>query len=79
MKALVSGKVFDADFYQQWLTSVQAEDPDAPTGRSIGTASHINASAGTQPCITTAVNFLASIRSCAMTRIMMSRLSFGRI
>ncbi len=36
MKALVSGKVFDADFHQQWLTSVQAEDPDAPDGQKYG-------------------------------------------
>ena len=30
MKALVSGKVFNADYHQQWLTSLQAEDPAAP-------------------------------------------------
>jgi D-alanyl-D-alanine carboxypeptidase len=30
MKALVSGKVFNADFHQQWLDSLQAEDPDGP-------------------------------------------------
>ena len=36
MKALVSGKVFNADFHQQWLTSVQAEDPDAPDGQKYG-------------------------------------------
>ena len=30
MTALVSGKVFNADFHEQWLTSLQAEDPDAP-------------------------------------------------
>jgi D-alanyl-D-alanine carboxypeptidase len=36
MKALVSGKVFDADYQQQWLTSLQAEDPDAPDGQKYG-------------------------------------------
>lgn len=36
MKALVSGKLFDADFHQQWLTSLQAEDPDAPDGQKYG-------------------------------------------
>jgi D-alanyl-D-alanine carboxypeptidase len=36
MKALVSGKVFNADFKHQWLTSVQAEDPDAPDGQKYG-------------------------------------------
>jgi D-alanyl-D-alanine carboxypeptidase len=36
MKALVSGKVFDADYQQQWLTSLQAEDPAAPDGQKYG-------------------------------------------
>ncbi|MEN3318053.1 MAG: D-alanyl-D-alanine carboxypeptidase [Mycobacterium sp.] len=36
MKALVSGKVFNADFHQQWLTSLQAEDPAAPDGQKYG-------------------------------------------
>ena len=36
MKALVSGKVFNADFHQQWLTSVQPEDPQAPDGQKYG-------------------------------------------
>lgn len=36
MKALVEGKVFDADFHQQWLASLQAEDPDAPDGQKYG-------------------------------------------
>jgi D-alanyl-D-alanine carboxypeptidase len=36
MKALVSGKVFNADFQQQWLTSLQAEDPAAPDGQKYG-------------------------------------------
>jgi D-alanyl-D-alanine carboxypeptidase len=36
MKALVLGKVFNADHHQQWLTSVQAEDPDAPDGQKYG-------------------------------------------
>ena len=33
MKALVSGKVFDAGFHRQWLASLQAEDPDNPDGQ----------------------------------------------
>jgi D-alanyl-D-alanine carboxypeptidase len=36
MKALVSGKAFNADYHQQWLTSLQAEDPDAPDGQKYG-------------------------------------------
>jgi D-alanyl-D-alanine carboxypeptidase len=36
MKALVTGKVFNADFHQQWLTSLQAEDPQAPDGQKYG-------------------------------------------
>ena len=36
MKALVSGKVFNADYQQQWLTSLQAEDPAAPDGQKYG-------------------------------------------
>jgi D-alanyl-D-alanine carboxypeptidase len=36
MEALVSGKVFNADYHQQWLTSLQAEDPDAPEGQKYG-------------------------------------------
>ncbi|WP_319450597.1 MULTISPECIES: serine hydrolase domain-containing protein [unclassified Mycobacterium] len=36
MKALVSGKVFGADYQQQWLTSLQAEDPAAPDGQKYG-------------------------------------------
>ena len=36
MKTLVSGKVFNADYHQQWLASPQAEDPDAPDGQKYG-------------------------------------------
>jgi D-alanyl-D-alanine carboxypeptidase len=36
MKALVSGKLFNADYHQQWLTSLQAEDPDASHGQKYG-------------------------------------------
>jgi D-alanyl-D-alanine carboxypeptidase len=36
MKALVSGKVLDADYHQQWLASLQAEDPDQPDGQKYG-------------------------------------------
>lgn len=34
--ALVSGKVFNADYHQQWLTSLRAEDPDSPDGQKYG-------------------------------------------
>ena len=34
--ALVSGTVFNADYHQQWLTSLQAEDPEAPDGQKYG-------------------------------------------
>jgi CubicO group peptidase (beta-lactamase class C family) len=36
IKALVTGKVFNASYHQQWLTSLQAEDPDAPDGQKYG-------------------------------------------
>ncbi len=36
IRALVSGQVFNADYHQQWLTSVQAEDPEAPDGQKYG-------------------------------------------
>jgi D-alanyl-D-alanine carboxypeptidase len=36
MKTLVSGNVFNADLQQQWMTSLQAEDPDAPDGQNYG-------------------------------------------
>jgi D-alanyl-D-alanine carboxypeptidase len=36
MRALVSGKVFNAAFHKQWLDSVQAEDPDNPDGQKYG-------------------------------------------
>ena len=32
----MSGKVFDADYQQQWLDSLQAEDPDKPDGQKYG-------------------------------------------
>jgi D-alanyl-D-alanine carboxypeptidase len=36
MRALVSGKLFDADYQKQWLDSRQAEDPDQPDGQQYG-------------------------------------------
>jgi D-alanyl-D-alanine carboxypeptidase len=36
MEALVTGKVFNADYHQQWMTSLQAEDPAAPDGQKYG-------------------------------------------
>lgn len=36
MRALVTGKIFDADYHQQWLASLQAENPDAPDGQKYG-------------------------------------------
>ena len=36
IRALVSGKVFNADYQQQWLESVQAEDPENPDGQKYG-------------------------------------------
>ncbi|MET0900763.1 MAG: serine hydrolase domain-containing protein [Mycobacterium sp.] len=36
MRALVSGQVLDADAQQQWLGSLQAEDPSAPDGQKYG-------------------------------------------
>lgn len=36
IRALVSGKVFDADFHRQWLDSPQVEDPDNPEGQKYG-------------------------------------------
>jgi D-alanyl-D-alanine carboxypeptidase len=36
IRALVSGEVFNADYKQEWLDSVQAEDPDNPDGQKYG-------------------------------------------
>lgn len=36
MKALVTGQVLNPDFHQQWLTSLQAEDPQTPDGQQYG-------------------------------------------
>jgi D-alanyl-D-alanine carboxypeptidase len=36
INALVSGKVFDADFQKQWLNSLQVEDPAQPDGQKYG-------------------------------------------
>ncbi len=36
MRALVSGKVFNADYQQQWLHSLQPEDPDQADGQQYG-------------------------------------------
>ena len=36
IRALVSGKVFNADYQRQWLESPQAEDPDNPDGQKYG-------------------------------------------
>ncbi len=36
IKALVSGKVFNADYQKQWLDSLQVEDPGAPGGQEYG-------------------------------------------
>jgi D-alanyl-D-alanine carboxypeptidase len=36
MKALVTGKVLNADYHQQWLASLQPKDPDAPDGQKYG-------------------------------------------
>ena len=36
MRALVSGKVFNADYQRQWLSSLRAEDPSAPDGQKYG-------------------------------------------
>ncbi|PRC50035.1 D-alanyl-D-alanine carboxypeptidase, partial [Mycobacterium sp. ITM-2017-0098] len=36
IRALVTGKVFDPDFHQQWLASLRAEDPQVPDGQQYG-------------------------------------------
>jgi D-alanyl-D-alanine carboxypeptidase len=36
IRALVSGKVFKADFHKQWLNSLQVEDPNNPEGQKYG-------------------------------------------
>jgi D-alanyl-D-alanine carboxypeptidase len=36
IQALVGGKVFNADYQQQWLDSLQAEDPSKPHGQHYG-------------------------------------------
>ena len=36
MRALVGGKVFDADYQRQWLESLEPEDPSKPNGQKYG-------------------------------------------
>ncbi|MGA5465657.1 serine hydrolase domain-containing protein [Mycobacterium sp. NPDC050041] len=36
MRALVSGRILDADHHRRWQDSLQAEDPDAPDGQKYG-------------------------------------------
>jgi CubicO group peptidase (beta-lactamase class C family) len=36
MQALVGGRVFDADYQQRWLESLQPEDPSMPHGQQYG-------------------------------------------
>jgi D-alanyl-D-alanine carboxypeptidase len=36
IRALVSGKVFNADYQRQWLDSLQPEEPDQPDFRKYG-------------------------------------------
>ena len=36
MRALVGGKVLDADYQRQWLDSLEPEDPDKPLGQKYG-------------------------------------------
>jgi D-alanyl-D-alanine carboxypeptidase len=36
MRALVGGKIFDADYHRQWLNSPEAEDPNNPDGQRYG-------------------------------------------
>ena len=36
IRALVSGRVFNADYHQKWLSSLQAEDPEAHEGQQYG-------------------------------------------
>jgi len=36
MQALVGGKVFNADYQQRWLDSLQPEDPSKPQGQQYG-------------------------------------------
>ena len=36
MRALVGGRVFDANYYRQWLESLEAEDPGKPDGQKYG-------------------------------------------
>ena len=36
MRALVGGKLFDADYQRQWLDSLEPQDPSKPLGRKYG-------------------------------------------
>jgi hypothetical protein len=36
MRALVRGKIFDADHQRQWLDSLEPEDPSNPSGQKYG-------------------------------------------
>ncbi len=71
IKALVSGKVFNADYHQQWLTSLQAEDPDSPDGQKYGYGISYQHFSPTAPCTTTAASCRGSTPLSVMTRITM--------
>jgi D-alanyl-D-alanine carboxypeptidase len=36
MRALVGGKVLNADYHRQWLDSLQPQDPSKPLGQKYG-------------------------------------------
>ena len=70
IKALVSGKVFNADYHQQWSTSLQAEDPDARRAE-VRIRDLVSAFQPEPPCITTGASCRGSTRSSATTRTTM--------
>ncbi|MFI6741969.1 serine hydrolase domain-containing protein [Nonomuraea sp. NPDC050451] len=67
IRSLVTGKVLNPTFQQQWLHSPQAEDPAAPDGKKYGYGIAYQRFGPTPRCTTTAVNSPASTPSSATT------------
>ncbi len=69
--ALVSGKVFNADFQKQWLEACRPRIRMHLVGRSTDTESRISATVRPPRCITTAASCRGSTRSSVTTRMPM--------
>ena len=68
MRALVGGKVFDADYQRQWLDSPEPQDPSRPRGPEIWVWDLARSPLGRTACIFTAARCPATTRSWATIR-----------